>query len=83
MADHPLPPPPPENPPIARDVTSAIRGEQPTVHIPHPEMHALLAPGHDFASVTEKISSIVLRKGTPLWWFAMPMESLTPCATRR
>jgi len=69
MADHPLPPPPPENPPIARDVTSAIRGEQPTVHIPHPEMHALLAPGHDFATVTEKISSIVLRKGTPLWWF--------------
>ncbi|PYQ39579.1 MAG: hydrogenase, partial [Acidobacteria bacterium] len=46
-----------------------MRGEQPTVHVPHPEMHALLAPGHDFASVTEKISSLVLQKGTPLWWF--------------
>jgi Fe-S-cluster-containing dehydrogenase component len=47
-----------------------IRGAQPTVHVPHPEMHALLAPGHDFATVTEKISSLVLQKGTPLWWFA-------------
>jgi len=28
----------------------------------------ILGPGHDFASVTDKISSIVLGKGTPLWW---------------
>jgi Ni/Fe-hydrogenase subunit HybB-like protein len=70
MAEHPEHPPAPENPAIARDVTAAIRGQQPTVHVPHPEMHALLAPGHDFATVTEKISSHVLQKGTPLWWFA-------------
>jgi molybdopterin-containing oxidoreductase family membrane subunit len=71
MAEQPEPPPAPENPPLSADVSAAIRGEQPmTVHVPHPEMHALLAPGHDFATVTEKISSIVLQKGTPLWWFA-------------
>ena len=63
MAEHPEHPPSPENPPLPRDVTSAMRGEQPTVHVPHPEMHALLAPGHDFATVTEKISSLVLQKG--------------------
>jgi len=28
----------------------------------------ILGPGHDFASVTDKISAIVLRKRTPLWW---------------
>jgi molybdopterin-containing oxidoreductase family membrane subunit len=57
------------DPPPAADVAAAMRGQQPTVHVPHPEMHALLAPGHDFATVTEKISSLVLQKGTPLWWF--------------
>src|SRR6202163_3450732 len=28
----------------------------------------ILAPGHDFASVTDKISSIVLSGRTPKWW---------------
>jgi Ni/Fe-hydrogenase subunit HybB-like protein len=30
----------------------------------------ILGPGHDFASVTDKISAIVLTQRTPLWWFA-------------
>jgi len=30
----------------------------------------ILGPGHDFASVTDKISSIVLGRGTPTWWIA-------------
>ena len=46
-----------------------IREQPTTVHVPHPEMHALLAPGHDFATVTDKISSIVLQRRTPLGWF--------------
>jgi molybdopterin-containing oxidoreductase family membrane subunit len=29
----------------------------------------ILGPGHDFASVTEKISSIVLQRRTPIGWF--------------
>jgi molybdopterin-containing oxidoreductase family membrane subunit len=29
----------------------------------------LVGPGHDFASVTDKISSIVLTRGTPRGWF--------------
>ena len=29
----------------------------------------VLEPGHTFASITEKISSIVLTKKTPLGWF--------------
>ena len=28
----------------------------------------ILGPGHDFASVTDKISSIVLSRRTPMWW---------------
>jgi molybdopterin-containing oxidoreductase family membrane subunit len=30
---------------------------------------AILAPGHDFATVTDKISAIVLKRHTPLFWF--------------
>jgi Ni/Fe-hydrogenase subunit HybB-like protein len=30
----------------------------------------VLAPGHTFGSVTDKISSIVLTRRTPLWWYA-------------
>src|SRR5262249_42001232 len=36
------------------------------------EMHATTAvvePGLTFASVTDKISSIVVKRKTPLWWF--------------
>ena len=32
----------------------------------------VLAPGHTFRSVTEKISRIVLTSHTPLGWFAGP-----------
>jgi hypothetical protein len=28
----------------------------------------ILGPGHDFASVTDKISAIVLTRRTPKWW---------------
>ena len=31
----------------------------------------VVAPGLTFASVTDKISSIVLKRKTPLWWFAV------------
>jgi molybdopterin-containing oxidoreductase family membrane subunit len=30
---------------------------------------AILAPGHDFATVTDKISNVVLKRHTPLFWF--------------
>ena len=30
----------------------------------------ILGPGHDFASVTDKISAIVLSRRTPQWWIA-------------
>ena len=65
MAERPEAEPSPEHPPMAGDVAKAFRGQQPTVHVPHPQMHALLAPGHDFATVTEKISSLVLQRGRP------------------
>jgi molybdopterin-containing oxidoreductase family membrane subunit len=29
----------------------------------------IVGPGHTFATVTDKISSLVLKRGTPLWWF--------------
>ena len=34
------------------------------------EIHPVIAPGHTFASVTDKITGIVLRKDTPLGWYA-------------
>jgi molybdopterin-containing oxidoreductase family membrane subunit len=36
---------------------------------PGPEAPALLAPGHTFASVTDKISAIVLSRRTPRGWW--------------
>src|SRR6202046_1383406 len=30
----------------------------------------ILGPGHDYGSITAKISAIVLRRGTPKWWIA-------------
>ena len=30
----------------------------------------VIAPGHTFGTVTDKISSIVLARRTPLWWYA-------------
>ena len=38
----------------------------------NPPRHAVIAPGHTLTSVTDKISSIVLRKRAPLgWWIAI------------
>ncbi len=34
------------------------------------EPHPVIAPGHTFATVTDKITGIVLRKDTPLGWYA-------------
>ena len=31
---------------------------------------AVIAPGHTFGSITDKITSIVLTQRTPLWWYA-------------
>lgn len=33
-----------------------------------PGMFPILEAGHTFGTITEKISSIVVRRGTPLWW---------------
>src|SRR5436853_4424 len=46
----------------------------PEVDQPHDEMRAhetvpVIEPGHTFASVTDKISSLVLKRKTPLGWF--------------
>jgi molybdopterin-containing oxidoreductase family membrane subunit len=38
-------------------------------HAPRPDEAPLVEPGHDFASVTEKISHLVLQRRTPLGWF--------------
>jgi len=34
-----------------------------------PSSAPLLAPGHTYATVSDKIASIVLTKGTPRWWW--------------
>ncbi len=34
-----------------------------------PTGHQIIAPGHTFATVSDKISSIVLTRRTPLYWF--------------
>jgi molybdopterin-containing oxidoreductase family membrane subunit len=36
---------------------------------PHSETR-IVGPGHTFATVTDKIATLVLQKKTPLWWFA-------------
>jgi Ni/Fe-hydrogenase subunit HybB-like protein len=33
-----------------------------------PGTYPVIEPGHDFATITEKISAINVRRGTPLWW---------------
>ncbi len=38
----------------------------------------ILGPGHDFASVTDKISAIVLTRRTPKWWIIGFLVSLCP-----
>jgi Ni/Fe-hydrogenase subunit HybB-like protein len=41
---------------------------QPVTPTP-PSGHQIIAPGHTFATVSDKISSIVLTRRTPLYWF--------------
>jgi Ni/Fe-hydrogenase subunit HybB-like protein len=45
-----------------------------TPESPHSDVHLhhtvpVIGPGHTFASVTDKISTIVLQRRTPLWWY--------------
>jgi molybdopterin-containing oxidoreductase family membrane subunit len=35
-----------------------------------PDSRAVIAPGHTFGTITDKITSIVLTEPTPLWWYA-------------
>lgn len=46
----------------------------PEVDPPHEDIHKtqtapVIGPGHTFASVTDKISALVLKRKTPIWWF--------------
>ena len=44
--------------------------------VPAPPPRPVLEPGHTFASVTDKISTIVLTRRTPpWWWFAFAISS--------
>jgi len=45
---------------MAKTAATAARVEQPV---------PVLAPGHTFASITDAVTSVVLTRGTPLWWF--------------
>ncbi|MGE4053951.1 MAG: NrfD/PsrC family molybdoenzyme membrane anchor subunit, partial [Vicinamibacterales bacterium] len=49
--------------------TSGSRAAAPDVPAP------VLAPGHTFASITDAVTSVVLTKGTPLWWYAAFLAS--------
>ncbi len=42
---------------------------QPHSPVERQDARPLIGPGHDFASVSDKISSIVLTKGTPRGWY--------------
>jgi molybdopterin-containing oxidoreductase family membrane subunit len=46
----------------------------PADHAPAPVAGAgdrgVIAPGHTFGSITDKITSVVLTRRTPLWWYA-------------
>lgn len=39
------------------------------VRIEKKKSHPVIEPGHTYATVTDKISSIVLKRRTPIWWF--------------
>ncbi len=43
--------------------------EAPQEAVPHPDRPPVLAPGQTFATITDKISAIVLTRETPLGWF--------------
>jgi polysulfide reductase-like protein len=60
--------PRPADPGLAADALPA-KPHVPPLHVPHPEIHPIIGPGHDFTSVTEKIASIALRRRTSRGWF--------------
>lgn len=39
------------------------------LRVEHKESHPVIEPGHTYATVTDKISSIVLKRRTPIAWF--------------
>ena len=47
--------------------------------------YAVIAPGHNFKSVTQKIAGIVLTSNTPLGWFfgLIVAAALRPCLSSR
>ncbi|MFN2387576.1 MAG: NrfD/PsrC family molybdoenzyme membrane anchor subunit [Thermoanaerobaculia bacterium] len=51
-------------------MTESIHQQTPAVDRPPVPGHAIIAPGHTFGSVTDKISSIVLARRPPLFWVA-------------
>jgi Ni/Fe-hydrogenase subunit HybB-like protein len=44
-----------------------------TIDQPHDDIHVtpypVIEPGHTFGTVTDQISSLVLKRRTPIWWF--------------
>src|SRR5919112_24980 len=50
-------------------MSSEVEQPHDDVRIHKTETAPVIEPGHDFASVTDKISSLVLKRKTPIWWF--------------
>jgi Ni/Fe-hydrogenase subunit HybB-like protein len=50
--------------------TNPQREREPHVALASGPVHGVIAPGHTFGSITDKITSIVLTHRTPLWWYA-------------
>jgi len=46
------------------------KAEEPHARVAGAADRAVIAPGHTFGSITDKITSIVLTHRTPLWWYA-------------
>jgi molybdopterin-containing oxidoreductase family membrane subunit len=46
------------------------RDQEPHGAVASGPVHGVIAPGHTFGSITDKITSIVLTHRTPLWWYA-------------
>src|SRR5260370_10047717 len=44
--------------------------QSPSGEITQAGVFPVVEPGHTFATITEKISAIIVRRGTPLWWLA-------------
>lgn len=49
-------------------MTESVHGQVPPVDRPPVPGHPIIAPGYTFASVTDKISAIVLARRQPLFW---------------